>query len=124
MDLGLSYVNVFVTDFAAAVDFYKTKLGLEVNVCDEKFGYASFKTRGAALAVARVDPSADNAKELVGRHTGVGLMVEDIKAAYEELRSKGVEFTMAPTKQPWGGVLALFKDCAGNIFYLDQVQER
>jgi len=56
---------------------------------------------------------------LVGRHTGIGFIVEDIDATYKELVEKGVEFDMPPTKQPWGGTLALLKDPEGNIFYLD-----
>jgi predicted enzyme related to lactoylglutathione lyase len=27
---------------------------------------------------------------------------------------------MAPSKQPWGGYMAMFADPDGNIFYLDQ----
>jgi uncharacterized glyoxalase superfamily protein PhnB len=46
-------------------------------------------------------------------------MVHDVDAVYEDLLGKGVEFTMPPTKQPWGGTLALFKDLDGNVFYLD-----
>ena len=40
-------------------------------------------------------------------------------AAYEELKAKGVIFTMAPAKQPWGGYMGLFADPDGNEFYLD-----
>lgn len=40
------------------------------------------------------------------------------------MKEAGVEFEMPPGKQPWGGMLALFKDPDGNLFYLDQVVER
>jgi predicted enzyme related to lactoylglutathione lyase len=30
---------------------------------------------------------------------------------------------MAPTKQPWGGFMAMFVDPDGNVFYLDQLRE-
>ena len=56
-------------------------------------------------------------------HGAVRLIVEDIDATYEELKSKGVEFEMTPTKQPWGGTLALFNDPDGNTFYLDPGME-
>jgi predicted enzyme related to lactoylglutathione lyase len=123
MTARLWYVNIFVTDFNRAVDFYEKRLGLPLRFRDESFGYASFQTEGAGLALARVDPKAENAKQLVGRHTGVGLGVEDIRTAYEELKGKGVEFTMPPSKQPWGGVLATFSDPEGNILYLDQLRD-
>lgn len=124
MDAKVWYVNIFVTDFDQAVNFYQQKLGLPLQFREEQFGYASFKTAGAGLALARVDPNAGNAAELVGRHTGIGLGVPDIDAAYKELTAKGVKFTMPPTKQPWGGVLATFADSEGNILYLDQLHDR
>jgi predicted enzyme related to lactoylglutathione lyase len=30
---------------------------------------------------------------------------------------------MEPTRQPWGGYMALLEDPDGNRFYLDQVSE-
>ncbi len=116
------YVNVFVADLARAVRFYQTKVGLPLRFQDEKFGYASFATEGAGFALARVAPEDPNASQLVGRHTGVALGVPDLKTAYEELRSRGVEFSMPPTKQPWGGMLALFRDSEGNVLYLDELR--
>jgi predicted enzyme related to lactoylglutathione lyase len=116
------YVNVFVNDLARAVDFYTTKLGVPLRFQDERFGYASFATEGAGFAVARVDPQDPEQAPLVGRHTGVAFGVPDLEKAYAELRSRGVEFTMPPTKQPWGGVLATFRDSEGNVFYLDELR--
>ena len=119
----LWYVNVFVSDFDGALGFYEKKLALPLKFKDEKFGYASFATEGAGFSVARVDRSDPKARELVGRHTGIGFGVPDIQKAYEELSSKGVRFTMPPTEQPWGGILATFSDPEGNVFYLDQLRE-
>ena len=43
----------------------------------------------------------------------------DIYATYEELKSKGVEFSKAPTEEFYG-VEALFRDDSGNWFSLGQ----
>ncbi|MBD3649542.1 MAG: VOC family protein [Pseudomonadales bacterium] len=110
----VGYVNVFVRDFEAAVDFFSNTIGLTPITTDAEFGYASFEAGQVSFAVARTDDHT-----LVGRHTGVGFMVDDIDATYRELVDKGVEFEMAPTKQPWGGTLALMKDPDGNVYYLD-----
>ena len=112
--LGVGYVNVFVSDYDRAVKFYTEALGLSLNSGDEAFGYASFDAGAISFAIAKTDDTA-----LVGRHTGVGFIVEDIDATYAEMLERGVEFEMPPTKQPWGGTLALFKDPDGNIYYLD-----
>ena len=54
-------------------------------------------------------------------HTAV--CVPDVDAAFSELCAKGVRFTMMPSKQPWGGYMAMFADPDGNIFYLDTPPE-
>jgi predicted enzyme related to lactoylglutathione lyase len=121
--LRLWYVNLFVRDLDRAVEFYQQKLGLPLRFRHDEFGYAAFATEGAGLSLARVDPAAVDAGELVGRHTGVGLGVPDIHSAHAELAARGVEFTMPPTRQPWGGMLATFRDPDGNVLYLDQLRE-
>mgnify|MGYP000920139296 CR=1 FL=1 len=40
----------------------------------------------------------------------------DVQKNYEELISKGVEFTQIPQKQPWDRTIAIFKDIDGNTF--------
>ena len=117
--LRLGYSNFFVSNFNHSLIFFRDQLGLRVLTSDETFGYAAFDTGAARIAFA---VSGDQ-PELVGRHTGIGLIAEDINLAYEEMRTAGVDFEMPPSKQPWGGVLALFKDPDGNIFYLDEEQE-
>ena len=113
-ELRLGYVNVFVRDFNRAVDFFQNKLNLKLNMREDAFGYASFDGRPISFALAQTDDAA-----LVGRHTGVGFIVDDIDATYRELVAKGVVFDSPPTKQPWGGILAMMKDPDGNIYYLD-----
>ena len=112
--LSIGYINVFVSNFSASLAFYRDVLGLEPDRTDEDWGYASFNAGPISFAIAKA-----NEPELFGRHTGIGFVVDDIDASYETLRAAGVQFEMPPTKQPWGGTLALFKDPDGNIFYLD-----
>jgi len=58
---------------------------------------------------------------LIGRHTGVGFEVTDLQAEDVRLTGLGVVvFTMPPTRQPWGGVMARLSDPDGNVFYLDR----
>ena len=118
----IGYVNIFVTDFDRAVKFYRDQVGLEVVHEDAAFGYASFATRGASFAIAAVSPDSDQA-DLAGRHTGIGWIVDDVDKAYESLRENGVTFTQPPTKQPWGGYMAMMQDPDGNVFYLDTLRQ-
>ena len=112
--MHIGYVNVFVSDINSAIDFFENKVGLKSQNADPEFGYASFSAGAVSFGVAQTDD-----KSLVGRHTGVGFMTDDIDAEYQRLVDLDVTFEMPPTQQPWGGVLALFKDPDGNIYYLD-----
>ncbi|MFN0148227.1 MAG: VOC family protein [Dehalococcoidia bacterium] len=119
--IRLAYVNVFVKDFDAAVAFYRDTLGLPQRMADPAFGFATFALGELTLGVARVEETEVRQGGLAGRHTGIGLAVTDLDAAHAELVARGVAFTMPPTKQAWGGYMALLSDPEGNIFYLDQL---
>ena len=109
--MKLYAVRIFVDDIAAARAFYGGPLGLGETW---SFGDAAgYDLGGAELIVER---SGDGA--LVGRFAGVSIQVDDIQHTYAELSAEGVEFDGPPEAQPWGGVLAHFKDPAGNTLTL------
>ncbi len=112
--MDIRYTNIFVSDLERAIGFYRDVLGLVLNHADPDHGYASFNAGTISLGLAVTDQ-----RELVGRHTGLGFMVDDIDATYDALSAQQVHFEMPPTRQPWGGTLALFADPDGNIHYLD-----
>jgi predicted enzyme related to lactoylglutathione lyase len=116
--MQISYVNVFVRDLSRAIGFYQGTLGLPLQFASPEHGYASFAIGSLRLGIAV--PGADQ-PELVGRHTGIGLDVADLEAEHTRLSERGVHFAMPPTRQPWGGFMALMCDPDGNVFYLDQV---
>ena len=114
----ITYVNVFVADLEQATKFYRDSLGMQLQFSSPEHGYASFAAGSVRLGVAL--PGSEHAA-LVGRHTGVGFEVADLEAEYARLSGLGVRFTLAPTRQPWGGFMAMISDVDGNVFYLDQV---
>lgn len=116
--MQITYVNVFVADLEKATEFYRDKLGLQLQFSSPEHGYASFAAGSVRLGVAL--PGSEHAA-LVGRHTGVGFEVADLEAEHTRLSGLGVRFTLPPTRQPWGGFMAMISDADGNVFYLDQV---
>ena len=122
-NLKLWYVNVYVTDLARSVEFFEKTLGLELQFTDAEFGYASVDAGPLRIGLAQIDPDDEESRPLVGRHTGVGFGVPDLLAAHAELAAKGVPFPMEPSKQPWGGFMALIADPDGNVYYLYQLRE-
>lgn len=115
--MHVAYVNIFVTNLDTAIAFYRDKLGLALLFSSPEHGYASFAAGAVRLGLAL--PGTEHTG-LVGRHTGVGLEVADLVAEHARLASLGVRFTMPPTRQPWGGFMAMIADADGNTFYLDQ----
>ena len=116
--MKIGYVNVSVSDFERALEFYEKTLELPLKLAERDFGYASFMAGPISLGVVRDDDASR-----IGGHSGVGFVVEDLDERYAELVARGVRFTMKPEKQPWGGYMSLFADPDGNIFYLDQARE-
>ena len=110
-------VRVFVRDLDQARRFYRDTLGLKVRweLNPAAIGF----DLGADLIVEAVpgDAPADDLA-LVGRFVGCSIAVDDIDATFADLSAKGVEFTHQPERQPWGGVLAHFKDPSGNVLTL------
>jgi predicted enzyme related to lactoylglutathione lyase len=54
-----------------------------------------------------------------GAAAGLFFSTDDCQASYEELKSRGVEFTQEPTEQPYG-TDAGSRDPSGNQFRMAQ----
>ena len=123
-DATIGYINLAVTDFDRSLAFYRDLLALPLLFVDDKFQFAAFRAGHVRFAVVG---GAESKKMREARggdfHTGIGFCVADVDAAHRELEGKGVRFTMPPSKQPWGGYMAMFADPDGNIFYLDTPPE-
>jgi catechol 2,3-dioxygenase-like lactoylglutathione lyase family enzyme len=125
----ITHVNVWVHDQDEALAFYTEKLGMELrdDVTLPELGDFRWLTVGipgqdVALTLMAVpgppvldDDTREQLKELVAKGAAGGLFfsTEDCRATYEELRSRGVEFTEEPTERPYG-IDAGFRDPSGN----------
>ena len=58
-----------------------------------------------------------NAAHRPGEMPGVVFVADDVKATYEELKAKGVEFVQPPKKEHWGEH-AICKDPDGNLILI------
>ena len=128
--LKLTHVNVWVHDQDEALAFYTDKLGMELrdDVTVPEMGNFRWLTVGpvgqpdVALTLMAVpgppvfdDETAGQLKALLAKGAMGGLFftTEDVQGTYEDLKSRGVEFTQEPTEQPYG-VDAGFRDISGN----------
>ena len=117
MTLGpIAAIRIFVPDVGAVRHFYRDALGLEEAHADA--GVLVFRTGSADLIVEAADPEDAEEGPLIGRFAGVSFAVPDARVAHAALTAKGVPFEGGPEEQAWGGVLAHFRDPAGNVLTL------
>jgi uncharacterized glyoxalase superfamily protein PhnB len=67
------------------------------------------------------EDTRDKIRVLLSKGAAGGLFfaTDDCQASYEELKSRGVEFTQEPTEQPYG-LDCGFRDPSGNHFRMAQ----
>jgi len=94
--------------------FYTETLPFEVKIDGSEDGWIIVGTPTIDLILENDDGSESS------RYIGLSFWVEDIEATYRDLKAKKVEFVSRPTEQEWGGWLADFKDCTGNVLTLVQ----
>jgi catechol 2,3-dioxygenase-like lactoylglutathione lyase family enzyme len=137
--ITLSTTQLWVHDQDEALAFYTKKLGMEVrsDVTVPELGNFRWLTVGpprqpdisiVLMAIPGppvMDPeTAEQVKGLMAKGFAgtVFFTTDDVRADYEELKSRGVEFTEEPEERPYG-IDAGFRDPSGNSFRLTQVNE-
>jgi len=136
----LTNVMVWVQDQDEALAFYTDKLGLELraDVTVPEMGNFRWLTVGVPgqpdVAVTLMAPpgppvfdeeTRQQLLDLVAKGAAGGLFfaTDDVRASYEELSQRGVEFTQQPTEQPYG-IDAGFRDPSGNqMRMMQQIEE-
>jgi lactoylglutathione lyase len=106
-------IAVFVTDVERAIGFYRDTLGLTL-IRQGSFG-AEFLETEPHLGVHPATHA--DARQMVGRHTGLTFHVSELLHFCGILHDRGVRFVTEPTRQAWG-VMAMIADPDGNIFAL------
>jgi catechol 2,3-dioxygenase-like lactoylglutathione lyase family enzyme len=135
----IATAQIWVHDQDEALDFYTKKLGMEVHsdVTVPEMGNFRWLTVGppgqedvSIVLMAIPGPpvmdeeTAEQVKTLMAKGFAgtVFLTTDNVQDAYEELKSRGVEFTEEPEERPYG-IDSAFRDPSGNHFRLTQVQE-
>jgi uncharacterized glyoxalase superfamily protein PhnB len=136
--IRISTAQVWVHDQDEALAFYTQKLGFEVraDVTLPEMGDFRWLTvapvgQDVSIVLMAIPgapvmdaETAEQVRTLMGKGFAgtVFLTTDDCRAAYEDLKARGVEFTEAPEERPYG-IDAGFRDPSGNHFRLTQVNE-
>jgi catechol 2,3-dioxygenase-like lactoylglutathione lyase family enzyme len=133
----MSHVSIYVLNQESAYRFYTDILGFKV-VTDAPMGEGmrwltvsppeqpdlEITLMAITEGMMFTKETAEQMRNLVKNGTfGFGVFeCRDIYATFEELKSKGVDFSKEPTKEFYG-IEALFKDDSGNWFSLAQKEK-
>jgi predicted enzyme related to lactoylglutathione lyase len=126
--MKIIHTKIFVNDQDKALKFYTETLG---------FVKKSDVTRGEYRWLTVVSPADQDGTELIlekndnpaaktyqtaifEQHTPATMFgVADVQAEYEQLKSKGVRFTMEPT-DIGPAIIGIFDDTCGNLIQISQ----
>jgi catechol 2,3-dioxygenase-like lactoylglutathione lyase family enzyme len=135
----LANTQLWVHDQDEALEFYTRKLGWEVraDATLPEMGDFRWLTVGppgqedvSVVLMAIPGPpvmdaeTAGQVRDLMAKGFAgtVFLTTEDVRADFEALKARGVEFSEEPEERPYG-IDSAFRDPSGNHFRLTQVRE-
>jgi catechol 2,3-dioxygenase-like lactoylglutathione lyase family enzyme len=137
--MRLATAQLWVHDQNEALDFYTKKLGMEVraDVTLPELGDFRWVTvappgqQDVDIVLMAIpgppvmdEATADQVRNLMAKGFAgtVFLTTDNCRASYEELKSRGVEFTEAPEERPYG-IDCGFRDPSGNSLRLTELRE-
>lgn len=137
--MRLANAQLWVHDQDEALDFYTKKLGMEVrsDVTLPEMGNFRWLTVGPAgqpdIAITLMaipgppvmdTETAEQVKSLTAKGFAgtIFLTTDDVYTDYEQLKSRGVEFSEQPEERPYG-IDSGFHDPSGNSLRLTQVRD-
>lgn len=112
-------ITVYVTDQDRALQFFVDQVGFEQRA-DRPFMPGSRWIEVAPPGSPTVLILANWFDAGTDRFSRIVFSTDDIHATYEAMHSRGVQFSEAPTMQPWGMLQAQFTDPDGNSYVLVQ----
>ncbi len=135
----IANAQLWVHDQDEALEFYTKKLGMEVRVDVTVAELGNFRWLTVAppnqpdfsivlMAIpgppVMDPPTAEQVRTLMAKGFAgtVFLTTDDVHAAVDELKGRGVEFTEEPEERPYG-IDSGFRDPSGNSFRLTQVRD-
>jgi catechol 2,3-dioxygenase-like lactoylglutathione lyase family enzyme len=114
---GVKFVSIPVADQNRALTFYTEKLGFRIvtdQPFDEKQRWIELRIPGSDTGIVLFQ-FGDKLKP--GGHMNFTFWTDNVVETTQELKKRGVHFTMEPTTFEWGSS-AGFEDVDGNTFLL------
>ena len=122
--MRLTHVRLLVEGFAECFRFYRDVMGFRPTFGEETDGYADFHTGSdVALALFARREMAEHVgarSDAAGDRVAFIVAVDDVDAAFAELRGRGATVAREPCDRPdWGIRVAHVRDPDGNLVELN-----
>ena len=117
-------ITLFVSDPQASKDFYARVFDASpIFEADDavtlKIGDVLVNLLAESSAPELIEPAPVGARD-AGARSQFTVWVDDADAAFNELKSRGIEFLNGPIDRPWGVRTAAFGDPDGHMWELAQ----
>ena len=122
--MKLGYVIVYVPNVSATVAFWERAFGLQRGFVHESGTYAELETGSTALAFVAESMIAETMKFRRMRPgddppgVEVGLVTDDVAAAWKRALEAGATPFVEPVVKPWGQTVAYVRDANGALVEL------
>ena len=123
MDMKLELIALPVSDVEKALEFYVNNAGFHLDhdqKVNDQLRFIQLTPPGSACSITIGNGIATDMEP--GSVKGLQMVVADAHAAYQELKSRGVDAT-EPETMPWG-TFVYFSDPDGNKWALQQLPPR
>ena len=128
MDPRITGVSIAVRNQDKALEYYTDKVGFEKKTDfypTSTYRYLSVGPKGGELELAlwqlgTPDPRGWSHEWRPGSNPPITIRVDDCGKAFEEMKSRGVQFKQSKPEEYFWGISAMFSDPDGNLFWIVQ----
>lgn len=117
------YIVIYVSDMQRSTTFYRDALGLPLKFSTP--GWTEFDLGSIKLALHR--SSEGTLPEQSGRPPAgvahLAFVVDNLQGLYEDLKARGMHFSLAPEKQVTGNTIAVMHDPDGFGITLQELDQ-
>lgn len=121
--MKFAYTILYVRNVAESVAFYEKAFDLKPRFIHEGNQYAEMETGGTALAFTAIELAQSNLpngflpNDRANPPAGIeiGLVSEDVPAAFEKVIQAGAIVVVEPKVKPWGQTVAYVRDLDGIL---------
>jgi lactoylglutathione lyase len=122
--MKFGYAILYVEDVEATLEFYERAFGFTRRLLTDEKNYGELETGTTRLALAALDFVRGMVPVEIGQSGPnspaapfeLGMVTDDVEAAFHHALSCGATVVKQPEKKPWGQMVGYVRDLNGTLF--------